>query len=137
MSSKHTKTPWICSGKTIFSQKGEINKIAVFTTENDAQRCTELVNICEGQTFESIKNATDSSNAEMQWELLMMELVGEDGPGSVRDAVNKLKTERNEFKSKLIEIKNSAEIEDGLGNQLMARQIGELLDKYNVTNKSK
>jgi hypothetical protein len=32
-------------------------------------------------------------DACIQWERLMMELVGVDGPGSVRQAINKLKTE--------------------------------------------
>ncbi len=45
-----------------------------------------------------------------------------------------LKSAFDEFYSKLTEVKTSAEIEDGLGNQVMARQIGELLEKYNLSN---
>jgi transcriptional regulator with XRE-family HTH domain len=40
-------------------------------------------------------------DAERQWEMLMMRLVGEDGLGSVEQAVTELKQERDQLKAKL------------------------------------
>lgn len=70
-----------------------------------------LDNVCKGQSKEigslraEVKQLTYERNmhreAERSWEALMMELVGEDGPGSVREAINKLQTD---IKSKDVEI---------------------------------
>ena len=50
----------------------------------------------------SISNA--HRNVAIMWERLMMELVGEDGPGSVRSAITALKAERDQYRSLLTEI---------------------------------
>ena len=48
MSKKHTDTPWKVSGKTIFAEYGQVNKVAVCTLEIDAERIANCVNAMEG-----------------------------------------------------------------------------------------
>lgn len=51
----------------------------------------ELITSCNGQNIEDIKLATAHKIDCLKWEQLMMELVGEDGFDSVREAITKLK----------------------------------------------
>lgn len=48
--------------------------------------------------------------AEQMWEALMMDLLGEDGPGSVKAAILQLKEQRDELYWMLKEIRSSGAI---------------------------
>lgn len=45
-------------------------------------------------------------DAEIMWEKLMMELVGEDGPGSVREAITALKEDRDKLRGFMSDMKH-------------------------------
>jgi transcriptional regulator with XRE-family HTH domain len=56
-------------------------------------------NACEGIDSDTLKGGKirEYRNAELIWETTMMDLVGEDGPRSVAQAINKLKKNRSEL----------------------------------------
>ncbi len=63
-----------------------------------AQQVAEKLNACEGQQLQHIEVATEHREACLQWERLMMQLVGEDGPGAVEEKIKSMKTELDFYK---------------------------------------
>jgi len=75
---------------------GTIREVIASPTRYEfGQWLVECVNACADQNIEDVKLATEHRNACMQWEQLMMELVGADGMGSVREAIEQLKAQRD------------------------------------------
>lgn len=94
----HTPTPWTKDSFEHFRKGQKLGNIVFYKSfyamlDADYERAIECVNACEGQSIEDIKLATAHKDACAQWEQLMMELVVEDGPGSVRTAIVDMKTE--------------------------------------------
>ena len=70
-------------------------------------------------------DSTKSREHEANWEMLMMELVGEDGPGSVRTAIEQLKIERSAYLSEVKQLRKTVtELQDALEtiSQFLLRQ---------------
>lgn len=96
---KHTPEPWVGNADYIIGHNQELicSLSEHHTAKVISERIVECVNACAGQNIEDVKLATAHKDACFEWERTMMELVGEDGPGSVREAVNKLKAERDDL----------------------------------------
>lgn len=97
---KHTPDPWV-----EWYKKDTDDMSNVRISKEDYDRARECVNTCAGQSIENIKLATAHRDACMNWERTMMELVGEDGIGSVRDSINKLKQQRDKLAKQVDNLK--------------------------------
>lgn len=116
---KHTKEPWrlgpITPDNTItqisaVGWTGFASVVIRMKSEMDisiegranAERIIKCVNAMEG--IENPKEVVELSKAHyedvLRWEQTMMQHLGEDGVGSVVDAINKMKAEINTLKSK-------------------------------------
>lgn len=84
--------------KIVRSGVGKSLSERAYTPAQSERILAEALSDCERQRDEyaaAVADLTAQRNqyrdAELMWERLMMELLGEDGPGSVREAVEKLK----------------------------------------------
>ena len=57
---------------------------------DDYKRVIQCVNACAGMP-DPVRQMNQMNERERLWETTMMELVGEDGPGSVREVVIRMK----------------------------------------------
>lgn len=124
----HTPEPWHVGmgGEAVVSHSPamvvagcRVKGLTYEQNKANAQRIVECVNACAGQSIEDVKLATAHREDVMRWERIMMELVGEDGLGSVRTAIWKLKEDRHELLTALEEaVSWFKQLEDwsGVGN---------------------
>lgn len=66
---------------------------------------TMVIRPIERQRDQLLIDIAAHVDAEGMWERLMMELVGEDGPGSVRTAIEQLKLERGAYLQEVKELR--------------------------------
>lgn len=102
MASKHTPTPWAVTNNDhdFISSLMDAKIVCRFFDRNErdypnhienAQRIVECVNACEGQNLIDVECATAHKQAVLVWETEMMKAIGEDGVGSVSNAIAELK----------------------------------------------
>lgn len=65
--------------------------------EETGLRIVEVMNACLGQTIENVKLATAHREACFLWESEMMNTIGEDGVGSVKQKIFELKQQCREL----------------------------------------
>lgn len=79
-------------------------------TPGNARRLAASWNACLKFTTEELEYGLPEKHAEaeLMWERLMMQLVGEDGPKSVTEAINKIKAERDKLRTRLMALEDIA-----------------------------
>lgn len=100
---RHTKEPWTTNGHEIGDFPMMLVKIANRISGSNydesvanAERIVKCVNACAGinDPAEFVDLAKRYENDCVRWEKTMMLAIGEDGPGSVVEAIQKLKSEK-------------------------------------------
>jgi hypothetical protein len=108
----YTPGPWKHDGNTtyILGSSYIVASVQVgldpFIQMANAKRIVDCVNACEGQPLDLVELANEHYRACIEWERLMMELVGEDGPGSAKNKIEFLKNQNAAFSDELKNIRN-------------------------------